>query len=140
MNINTFLSHFVALTKRILFILLLFTLSRLIFALSDIAFFKPLNYSLLIKSFFFGIRFDFIAIFYLNIIFIFLHLFAFHYIENHRFQKILKGLFIFVNSLMLLFNFIDIIYFQYTGKRSGWELLEMLYRSTDTTGMIPVYI
>jgi phosphoglycerol transferase MdoB-like AlkP superfamily enzyme len=41
---------------------------------------------------------------------------------------------------MLMFNLIDIIYFQYTGKRSGWELLEMLYRSNDTAGMVPVYI
>jgi phosphoglycerol transferase MdoB-like AlkP superfamily enzyme len=139
MNFNIFMSHLVALVKRIALIMLLFTVYRVIFTIVNLETFKPLNYSSLAKAFFFGLRFDFVVIYYLNIVFIVLHLFAFPIISSRLFQVILKVLFIFVNSVMMLFNFIDVEYIKYSGKRSGWELIEMLYSSTDTTRMVPSY-
>jgi phosphoglycerol transferase MdoB-like AlkP superfamily enzyme len=140
MNFNTYLGHLWSLFKRIAFILVLFTIARLIFFLVNLSVFKPLDVSQIVKSFFYGIRFDFIAVFYLNLVFISFHLFCFQLLDKSIFRKILKGLFIFVNAVLLLFNIIDIVYFKYTGKRSGWEMIEMLQTSTDTTEMLPVYL
>jgi phosphoglycerol transferase MdoB-like AlkP superfamily enzyme len=140
MNFRTFLSHQLALIKRIGFILLLFTVTRILFFLLNFSVFRPLDLKLILKSFFFGLRFDFISIYYFNIVIIVLHLFCFEFTGKPIFQKIIKGLFIFVNTILLLLNIIDIVYFKYTGKRSGWELIDMLNTSTDTKEMLPMYI
>lgn len=95
---------------------------------------------MILKSFFYGIRFDFIVVFYLNIVIIALHLFCFEWADRPLFQHILKGLFILVNTVLLLPGIVDIVYFQYTGKRSGWEMIDMLRTSTDTGQMVPKYI
>lgn len=140
MNFNVFLNHLLALLKRIGFILLLFTFTRILFLFYNLSAFKLLDTGLIVKSFFYGIRFDFIPVFYINIIFIALHLFCFEWASGIIFQKILKGLFIVTSIILLLFNIIDTAYFKYTGKRSGWEMIDMLNTSTDTTTMLPKYI
>jgi len=140
MNFNTFLSHQKILLKRIGFILVLLTITRLLFYIFNFSTFKPFDIGPVLKSFIFGIRFDFIAVFYFNILIIVLHLFCFKFSNNLRFQKILKSLFVFVNSILLLLNIIDVVFFQFSGKRSGWELVEMLNTSADTKEMLPLYI
>jgi phosphoglycerol transferase MdoB-like AlkP superfamily enzyme len=139
MYINNFISHLIALLKRIGLILAIFTATRLLFLLFNWSYFQPLSVSETLRSFFFGIRFDFIPVFYLNILFILVHLFLFGFINKEISQKIVKGLIIAVNSLILLGNFIDMGYFGYTARRSGWEMIIMLFTSSDTSKMIPQY-
>lgn len=140
MNINIFFSHFIALLKRLALVLTLFSVTRLLFLLFTLTYFRPLEYTQIFKAFFFGFRFDFIVVFYINLVFILLHLFAFKNTGTPMFQKFLKYLFIVVNSVLLLGNFIDIGYFEFSRQRSGWELIDMLSDSTDTFGLLPVYI
>ncbi len=140
MDFNNFSGHCIALFKRIGLILGIFTFSRLLFLIVNWASFQPFDFKETFYSFLYGIRFDFIVIFYLNIIFILLHLFPFRFIGTSRSQKVLKSIIVSLNALLLLLNFIDIPYFKYVGKRSGWEMLHMLYTSTDTTVMVPQYI
>ncbi len=137
---KSFLIHFIALLKRLIFLLVLFTLTRIIFYIYNYNQFYPNLSSEIFKSFFYGIRFDFIVIYYLNIIFIILHLIPGEFKSRVNYQKTLKYLFIITNSLILLTNLIDIEYFKYTNKRSGYEMINMLLISSDTSKMIVQYI
>lgn len=71
-----------------------------------------------------GVIFDTTAILYSNALFILLFLFPFHWKENARFYQIVRWLFTIVNSIMLITNLIDCVYFGYTGKRTTTSVLQ----------------
>jgi phosphoglycerol transferase MdoB-like AlkP superfamily enzyme len=139
MDINNLVSNIIALFKRIGLILLVFTLTRILFLITNWSYFQPLNFSETFNSFFYGIRFDFNVVFYLNSLFIAYHLLPFEFVGKYRSQKVLKISMIIMNAMLILFNLIDMAYFRYIGKRSGWELIQMLYTSTDTLMIVPQY-
>lgn len=140
MGFSAYKQHIIALFKRTALLLVLFSLSRLVFVIFNISYIQEFNFKELGNAFFYGIRFDFIVIFYFNVLFVAVHLFPFGYAHKPWAQKSLKFLFVVVNSILLLGNLIDVEYFGYTNKRSGWEMLDMLMTSSDTAGMIPNYI
>ncbi len=140
MNLSIFISHLIALLKRLALVIVLFTVTRLLFLLFSLTFYRPFEYEQVFRAFFYGIRFDFIAIFYLNILFILFHLFAMKFTGRQFFQIFLKYLFVVVNTIALLGNYIDIGFFEFSGKRSGWDLIVMLFGSSDTLALLPDYI
>ncbi|MGD2033518.1 MAG: LTA synthase family protein [Bacteroidales bacterium] len=140
MNTSVFVSHLIALLKRLLLLLILFTVTRVLFLVLSLSYFRPLDGAQTFRSFFFGIRFDFIVVFYINILFILFHLFPAKKTGSKRFQVFLKWLFVVTNSILLLLNFIDIEYFDYTKKRSGWDLLTWLVSTKDTLVLLPHYM
>lgn len=71
-----------------------------------------------------GVIFDTTAILYSNALFILLFLFPFHWKENARFYQVVRWLFTIVNSIMLITNLIDCVYFGYTGKRTTTSVLQ----------------
>ena len=108
--------------------------------LFNVSLFQPAETSQIFKTLLFGIRFDFAVIYYINLPFIIMHLIPGNYKQSRIYQVILITGMIVVNSILLLINFIDIEYFRYTNKRSGMEMLDMLFMSTDTGTMIFQYI
>jgi len=140
MNISVFISHLIALLKRLVLILILFSVTRILFLLFSLTYFVPIDWNQFYKAFFFGFRFDFIVVYYLNILYILFHLFPFKITGTPGFQNFLKWLFVVVNSVLLMANFIDIEYFEFSKKRSGWDLIDMLISSKDTMSLIPHYI
>ncbi len=137
---DRYLNHLIALVKRLLFLLIIFTILRLYFFVFNIRSFLPGSAWEIIKVFFFGIRFDFIVIFYLNLPFILLHFIPGQFKEHMTYQKILRYLFVIVNALAISVNFIDIEYFKFTNHRSGTELIKLLADSSDTVSLLPHYI
>lgn len=137
---NQYLNHLITLFKRIVFLLLIFTFLRLYFFLFNLKSFVPGSSWDIIKVFLFGIRFDFIVIFYLNIIFIILHLIPGRFKSHITYQKSLQYLFVIVNAVLISVNFIDIEYFKFTNHRSGTELIKLLVKSSDTVSLLPHYI
>lgn len=71
-----------------------------------------------------GVIFDTTAILYSNALFILLFLLPFHWKENARFYQVVRWLFTIVNSIMLITNLIDCVYFGYTGKRTTTSVLQ----------------
>ncbi|MFM6976160.1 MAG: LTA synthase family protein [Sphingobacteriaceae bacterium] len=65
-----------------------------------------------------GIQFDIAALLYLNIILILLQIVPFSFRFSSNYQRISKWLFIITNSLGLLVNFIDFVYYRFTLKRT----------------------
>lgn len=137
---DRFLNNIIALIKRLVLITLLFTISRMIFFIVNYKSFTPLLTSELFRSFFFGIRFDLVVIYYINLVYLLFELLLYKFSGKDWFERIGKYLFITVNAVLLLLNLIDTGYFGFTNKRSGWEMLQMLTTSSDTLNLIPGYI
>lgn len=69
-----------------------------------------------------GLRFDAPGIFYINALYVVMMLFPLHYKERPAWQKVCKWVFIIFNSLALIVNLGDSVYFSYTLKRTSWSV------------------
>lgn len=65
-----------------------------------------------------GILFDSSAIMYTNVLWIVMVLFPLHLKETPTYRKVCKWLFVVVNSLAVVMNLCDCVYFQYTSRRT----------------------
>ncbi|HXA01807.1 MAG TPA: sulfatase-like hydrolase/transferase, partial [Cytophagaceae bacterium] len=119
------IKHFFLLLKRILLIVLIYTLCRLIFYFSNFQYFHQASFSNTFLSFVLGLRFDVSIICITNSIFIILSILPFDFIIKESYQKFLKIIFLVVNIPMIMMNLIDTELFKFRGKRSTYDILEM---------------
>ena len=130
-------SHLWLLLKRLSIGFLVFTLCRFLFYLFHLSFFSG-NFPA--DAFFYGIRFDFVAISYLFSPFILLSMVPFGFRSNPRYQIAVKAFFHLANSLAIILNLIDLGYYQYALKRSTADLFNFLNTGNDFWGMLPQYL
>ena len=71
-----------------------------------------------------SLRFDTSAILYTNILYALMMLFPLHYKETRKWQVAAKWVFVVVNSLAIIANLADSVYFRYTGKRTTMSVLQ----------------
>ena len=109
---------YVALLYRFVLLLVLYSFSRLGFYFANQSFFNHLKFADLAYIFYGGIRFDLVAILYLNSLYIFLQAIPFAFRYNKSYQSFCKWLFIVTNSLGFLANFVDFVYYKYTLKHT----------------------
>lgn len=95
-----------------------FMLCRLIFVLVNYRYFTDLTIDRLLTMFKGGLTFDISAVLYTNILYIVFMLFPVHYKENKLYQLFTKGLFLFVNTVAIVVNLMDTVFFQYTNRRT----------------------
>ena len=79
-----------------------------------------------LQVFLHGIRFDLSAFAYFNIIFILLLVLPTRLREKKAYQKILQGLFVFFNGLVLFLNLADVVNVEFTGKRMTADIFTFL--------------
>ena len=84
------------------------------------AFFENSFSNLLIGS----LRFDTSAILYTNILYALMMLFPIHYKESRLWQQVAKWVFVVVNSIAIVMNIADSVYFRYTGRRTTMSVLQ----------------
>ena len=65
-----------------------------------------------------GWYFDTSAILYTNALYALLMLFPLHYKENKTYQKVVKWIFVICNSVCIVANLVDCVYFKYTTRRT----------------------
>lgn len=106
------------LVYRLLLLLLLYTLCRLLFYSLNNHLFDNITFSHLTTLFGAGLTFDISAIFYINILYITGQIVPVGFRYNTIYQKVLKWMFVSTNSLFLLFNCIDFVYFRFTLRRT----------------------
>lgn len=135
-----FFSNCTLLLRRIGCLLLVYTLCRAYFLLCNVASFKPLDGGEILKSFFYGLRYDFSAIFFINVLFYIFHFLPFSFVENQKYQNILRQVIIFVNMLGILLNVIDTGYFSFQNARSGADYVTGMLFSSDTVNLLPQYL
>lgn len=137
---QSFKQQISVLLKRISLIYLLFFISRILFYLFNTSHFTVRDSSEFFQVFFFGLRFDTFSILACNSLFILLSILPFSFSYLASYQKIIKRLFIISNSVFLSFNFIDIAYYRFIGKRSTFDLFKQMGGQTDVVKQIPYYL
>jgi len=125
---------------KLFIILVIYSVSRFFFYLINSQLFNIGSFLELLKIFFYGIRFDFAAVIFFNLLFILLYLLPFNFVHNHYYSRSLNTLFYVTNFFLLLFNFTDAEYFKFTGKRSTADLFSYIFLSKDTVTLLPQFL
>lgn len=121
------------LLKRILYLALTYSLVRILFVLFQWNSFNGFN----LKTFLGGIRFDLSVIFYTNILIVALHTIPGNFKYKTGYQKTIKWIFYSINLLFLSTNFVDFIYYNFTGKRSTFGLITAEGMHHEIGGLLP---
>ena len=124
------------LLKRFLLVVLIYQLCRVLFFFMNLNSFGSFSF----ETFIGGLLFDFSAVAYLNIIFIIAHLIPGNFKYKNTYQNRLKIAFFSVNLLFIATNFIDIIYFRFTGRRSTFSLITAKGMEHEAIGLIPSFL
>jgi phosphoglycerol transferase MdoB-like AlkP superfamily enzyme len=132
--------HIGLLFKRLFLIYIAFIISRLLFLSFNYSYFADNSIIDFAKIFSIGSLFDGVPIIVFNTIFIILHLLPFNFRSNKTYQKLIFVLFILVNSLLLLANFIDIEYFKFTNKRTTFDVFSLIFTGDDIGVLIPQFL
>ena len=97
---------------------LLFMICRFVFLWVNYSYYSELTGTELMTILKGGLVFDTSAIVYINALYILLMFFPLHYKEYKRYQQVTKGVFVFTNSIALIMNLMDTVYFQFTNRRT----------------------
>ena len=125
MKKSSYVANLLPLIWNLVLVYIVYFICRLAFVLVNWDVFGGnLSFGYAMSLFGAGVIFDTTAILYSNALFILLFLLPFHWKENARFYQVVRWLFTIVNSIMLITNLIDCVYFGYTGKRTTTSLLQ----------------
>jgi hypothetical protein len=135
---NNYKTDIVLFLKRFFLIILIYQFCRDLFYFMNSELFEPFIF----KNFQGGILFDFAAIAYINIVFMVMHLLPGNFKYNPKFQGILKITFYTVNLLFIATNFIDIIYYRFTGRRrrSTFGMITANGMRQEAVGLLPSFL
>lgn len=115
-------SIYLALAYRLMLLLVLYSFCRIGFYWANHKLFNHLSFSELSVIFIGGIKFDIVAILYINSLFIVLQALPIPYKYHRSYQLCCKWLFIVSNCIGFFANFIDFAYYQFTLKRTTSSL------------------
>lgn len=111
-------SIYTALAYRFLLLLVLYLFCRLGFYFTNLSLFRHIAFGELLYILLGGIKFDIVALLYINSLYIVLQAIPFPFRYRTGYQQFCKWLFIITNSIGLFANFIDFAYYKYTLKRT----------------------
>ncbi len=111
-------SVYTVLAYQFALLLAFYAICRLGFLLVNKSLFKHLNAGEIGYAFLGGIKFDIVALLYINSLYIILQSIPFPFKYRQGYQSFNKWLFIITNSIGFLANFIDFAYYKFTLKRT----------------------
>ena len=100
-----------------------FFICRFVFYVVNFNNYETIDSHHLVNLFSAGLLFDTSAILYTNCIFLLLFLIPLPWKETKSYYRIIRWLYVVINSICLSTNLIDCIYFQFTGKRTTISVL-----------------
>ena len=118
----------------------LFMLCRFVFLWVNHSYYAELTGTELMTIVRGGLVFDTSAIIYINALYIFLMFIPLHYKESKRYQQVVKGVFIFTNSMALIMNLMDTVYFQFTNRRTTASIFNEFSHENNIAGIIGIEI
>jgi phosphoglycerol transferase MdoB-like AlkP superfamily enzyme len=137
---DVFLNRWKKVLFWLLYLALCYQVSRGLFYWNYHSYFKDLYAYSLLKIFIGGCRFDWVSIVLSNILIIAYFLFP---ISLSKYQSLSKSILVInfiVSQLFLMFNFIDIPYFEFIHKRSTADIFFQLGGQTEVIKQIPAYL
>lgn len=125
-----------ALAQSLLLMMLLYMVCRVSFYAYNIEFFPGMTFSRFGRIMLGGLRFDLSAVLYLNSLFILLLAVPIALRFRPGYQKILKYLFLVINSIGLAANVADTIYYEYTLRRTTLSILRQFENEKNGMGLM----
>ena len=116
---------------RILVALLLFSICRFYFFLYNHDLFPQVYSTDFFRMALGGLRFDIVAVFYINILFILLCIIPFRFRYKSGYQKTLKIIYLITNGIALLLNCIDTVYFRFSLRRITFSVFKEFKNETE---------
>lgn len=129
-----------ALLLRLLLAMFLFTLCRLGFYLFNTRFFPQMHAGNFLWLLWGGLRFDLVAVLYINMIFILLMIIPFNFRFNYTYQEILKYLFFILNGFALATNVADFIYYKFTLRRTTADVFRQFENEQNISGLLTQFL
>lgn len=135
-------ANFYNLLKKIGLLLFLYTICRLLFYWFNYFYFSEITFGQLLLILLSGLRFDLSVIILSNSIFILLYLLPLPLREHRFYRRFLLILFVLVNSTAILANCIDLIYFQFTLKRTTADVFNFFggQIGNDLGRLLPLFL
>lgn len=133
---NNYSKSISLLIKRLAYLTVSYSLLRFLFLVFQWNSFQDVT----VLNFIGGIRFDLSVIFYTNILVIIGHVIPGNFKYTDIYQVILKWLFYISNAVFLCTNFVDFIYYSFTGKRSTFGLITASGMQQEIGGLLPSFI
>lgn len=133
-------SKYIALIKRLSFVLLLFVIMRNLMYVFNIGLFRNIDLSELLLLNFYGLRFDIMAVLSTNSILIILYLIPFNFTFTKAYNKLINTLFISFNILNIFANLSDIIYYRFTLKRTTFEFIKMFEEDSGMFNIVSGFV
>lgn len=130
------LQYLQLLIKKLALAFLVFTLTRILFYLFNVHHFADASFSL----FFYGLRFDTVAIAYLFLPLIIFQLLPIPFRNTKWYQTGLSFFFHLGNSIGIILNLIDLVYFDFTFKRTTTDFFGMIGIGDDFITLLPHYV
>lgn len=125
---------------RFVLVMILFSVCRVIFYLINSGYFPNMTFLGMMKIMKGGLTFDTTAILYTNALYFLLFLLPFTFRYNNIYQTVLKYLFIVTNSVAILANCCDFIYFQFTLRRTTASIFSEFKNENNFGSLIPKFI
>lgn len=125
------LSEIKLLFYRIGLVFLFYSISRLLFIIFNHKILGIETISDFLTIIFYGIRFDLIAILYINILFVLLSILPFSFVYSKMYQKGIMWLYFVANVPFLIMNFVDITYYKFVKTRFNITVLESVQNESN---------
>lgn len=134
------IQEFKVMIYRLLLIYLLYTLCRLLFVYFNKDILHVDSFYNLMRLCFYGLRFDTVSIMYLNLLFIVFSLLPYKGISQPKYQKFLFYIYLIPNTVGLILNFIDFIYYRFKNARSTIDITANIRNETNKTQLFSGFI
>lgn len=126
--------------KRLLLVMILMTLSRVIFYFFNFSLFSNLTIWQVVQHLFYGLRFDLSTIFLFNLPIILLSILPDVFLKWRWFHQFIKWFFISVNSSLIAFNLIDAKFYEFEGKRLTGDIFSKEWLGEDFVTLLPAFV
>lgn len=123
-------------------VLVAYFLCRVVFIYNNISTFDFNSIGTLVLLFIGALRFDVAAVLITNSLFILLSVLGTPFVSNFYYQRILKCIYITVNSLCIVLNIADVGYFPFVHKRMQFDVFLFLNgdKGTDFYRLLPSFL
>jgi phosphoglycerol transferase MdoB-like AlkP superfamily enzyme len=136
---KNYLYHIRLFFLRFTLLILIFSLSRIIFYIFNLTYFESISFFHFLRILFAGIRFDISALVYFNLIFIILSAIPGDFKNGAFYQKVLKFVFVFTNLILLATNFVDTKFFDFESKRLTADFFTKEWLGEDFITLLPQF-
>lgn len=121
-------------------LLILFSLSRLLFLIFNVHNFEIYSIGAGIWLFIAGLRFDLSVILYLNLLFVIMHVIPGTFKNRRWYQLVGRIYFVVINGVALAANFVDIKFFDFEHKRLTADMFSSVWLGEDFSNLLPQFL